>query len=488
MVNVLRVVIGVLAVLLVCVAGRWASAGTAPTAGGRTAPSFPDSPAGRRAEALAAALREGNDAAMRRFATENYAASALAERSAEVRVQAMRPVLADLGRGELVSVEPVGERSIELVFKAAAKPLWVRFRLDLEPAPPRGIVGIRIQAEDQPPAPAVSGPPLSESEALAAITAEAKKRAAAGEFSGVLEVAHDGRSLLSHAEGIAERSSGAPVTADTRFNLGSVDKVFTQLVIRQLAEEGKLDLQEHLIHYLPDYPNRAVAEKVTIQQLLDHASGLGDFFGPRFRAAPKETLRQLADYLPLFVDQPLLFEPGSEQRYSNAGYVVLGLVIERLTAKSYYEAVAERVFAPAGMSHSDFSAVDDPVLNRAEGYTHERAGDAAADGGGAGAGAPLRSNVYTLPARGSSAGGGYSTAGDLLRFTVALRGGRLLKSNPWQRQGGVGFAGGSPGCNASIEDDWDSGYTVIVLSNFDPPSAEDLSRAVRGLLARVQRK
>src|SRR5580693_166477 len=374
MTKLLRIVLGALALLALLVAGR--RVGAAAPAGDPASVRFPDSPAGRRGAALAAALRAGGEEALRRFMAENYAASALAERWPEVRLRSLARVVGVLGHGELASVEPFGERSIELVFKAERRPLWVHFRLDLEPEPPHGVTAIRIRAEDQPPARVASGPPLSEAEALAAIDAAASKRAAAGEFSGVVEVARDGRSLLRRALGVAHRGFGVPVQADTRFNLGSIDKLFTQILVQQLGEQGKLDPREHLIRYLPDFPNRAVAEKVTIQQLLDHTSGLGDIFGERFRATPKARLRKLADYLPLFVDQPLLFEPGSEQRYSNAGYIVLGLVIERVTGKSYYEAVQERVFAPAGMLHSDFSALDDPAPNRAEGYTHQPVGEA----------------------------------------------------------------------------------------------------------------
>ncbi|HVT56953.1 MAG TPA: serine hydrolase domain-containing protein [Thermoanaerobaculia bacterium] len=472
--------------VLLFVVAPWAhalgSSGAAPASAAAAEPALqlPDTAAGRRAAALVAALRAAGEEQLQRFFSENYAASAVAERSAAVRAAAMRQVLADLGHGELASVEAVGERTIELVFKAESRPLWIHFALELEPAPPYAILGMRIRAEDQPPERAASGLALTEEAALAAIAAEAEKRAAAGEFSGVVLVARAGRALLTRALGIAERSFGTPVRGDTRFNLGSINKLFTQVVIQQLAGEGKLDPADRLSRLLPDYPNRAVAEKVSIQQLLDHASGLGDIFGERYAATPKSRLRTLADYLPLFADQPLLFEPGSQQRYSNAGYVVLGLVIERLTGKSYYEAVRERILERAGMGETGSYEVDDPVANRAAGYTREGEG-----GAGEAKSSPLRSNVYTLPARGSSAGGGYSTAADLLRFAGALRAGRLLKPDRWQRNGGIAVAGGSPGCNAVLEDDWLTGYTVIVLSNLDPPSAETLARAVRALLARV---
>jgi D-alanyl-D-alanine carboxypeptidase len=463
-------------------AERPASAAAAESKPTSSPPALPDTPPGRRAAALAAALRDGSEPAMRQFFTDNYAQSALAERPAADRVVTMKRVLRDLGHGTLVAATPVGDREIEVVFKAEGRDLWLHFTLQLEPQAPFGVHAMRVRAEDQPPAvvePA-SQLPLSEAAALEAIGTETDRRAKAGEFSGVVLVARNGEPVLRRAVGLAERSFSAPVTAETRFNLGSINKIFTKVVMQQLAEEGKLDLAAPLQRALPDYPNRAVAEKITLQQLLDHTSGLGDIFGQRYEDTPKSRLRSLQDYLPLFVDRPLEFPPGSQERYSNAGYVVLGLVIEHATGKSYYDAVRERVFARAGMTASESFAIDNLAPQVAMGYTRSTPGD-----GPPSPDAPLRSNLYTLPARGSSAGGGYSTVDDLLRFARALREGRLVKRNSWQASGGLAIAGGSPGVNAALEDDWGRGSTVVVLSNLDPPSAQSLATAARRLLARV---
>src|SRR5207342_3868259 len=96
------------------------------------------------------------------------------------------------------------------------------------------------------------------------------------------------------------------------FNLGSINKVFTQVAVAQLAEQGKLSLSDTIRKHLPDYPS-PVADKITIQQLLTMTSGLGDFFGERYDATPKSRFRTLADFLPLFVNEPLLFEPGTSR-------------------------------------------------------------------------------------------------------------------------------------------------------------------------------
>jgi CubicO group peptidase (beta-lactamase class C family) len=204
-------------------------------------------------------------------------------------------------------------------------------------------------------------------------------------------------------------------------------------------------------------------------------SGIGDFFGPKFDATPKNRIRAIKDYLPLFADQPLKFEPGTSRAYSNGGYIALGAIIEKVTGQSYYDYVREHVFKPAGMENTDSYEVDVVTPNLATGYAR-------------GPNGVRVSNVYTAPARGSSAGGGYSTAEDLLKFTVAMRNNKLLSEAQTKRmlQGGLGIAGGAPGINAELEIDPASGYTIIVLSNYDPPSAANISQQIRKWIASIR--
>ena len=119
---------------------------------------------------------------------------------------------------------------------------------------------------------------------------------------------------LEKAAGKADRERGVANAPATRFNIGSISKAFTQVLIAQLAAEGKLTLEDKLIRHLPDYPDRAIAGKVTLQQLLAHRSGLGDIFNERFTPEAAAALRTLADYLPLLTGKPLEFEPGTAQR------------------------------------------------------------------------------------------------------------------------------------------------------------------------------
>lgn len=287
-------------------------------------------------------------------------------------------------------------------------------------------------------------------------------------FSGVVVVTRDGKPLFQQAYGFANKEHAVPNTLDTKFNLGSINKTFTTVALMQLRDEGKLDFSKTLRTYLPDWPN-AAADQVTIQQLMEHSSGFGDIFGPAYQALPKGKLRTLSDYVPLFIEKPLEFEPGSKRRYSNAGYVTLGLVIEKLSGMSYYDYVRTRIFAPLGMNDTESYEVDAHVPRRATGYTR-RMGDT------------QRANVYSLPGRGSSAGGGYSTAGDLLRFVTGVK--KVLTPQSFQKylgdRPGVAWGGGAPGINAAIA--LEDRYAVIVLSNYDPPSAEEVAKNVRAVL------
>ena len=310
------------------------------------------------------------------------------------------------------------------------------------------------------------------------VVAAVDKAAAEDRFSGVVLLAKDGNPVMTKAWGYADPAKTTPNRTDTKFNLGSINKFFTKVAIGQLAAAGKLSLNDTIRKHLPDYPSPA-ADKITIEQLIEHRSGLGDIFGEKFMGSHAK-LRSLADYEPLFANEPLQFEPGTQQKYSNAGYVVLGLIIERISGQSYYDYVRDHITKPLGMSDTASYAIDENVPNRAIGLTKR------------GPDGPLlerRANTNTLPARGSSAGGGYSTAADLLRFANALNAGKLLPerwtnwvfTNDLDGKGrNLGIAGGSPGVNALVE--IEPPYTLVVLSNFDPPSAEQIGQAVRPLL------
>jgi D-alanyl-D-alanine carboxypeptidase len=192
---------------------------------------------------------------------------------------------------------------------------------------------------------------------------------ATGQFSGAVLIAKDGVPVYIAAYGLASRSPDVPNQTDTRFNLGSMNKMLTAVAILQLVEQGQLSLDSRISDYWPDYANQEVARKVTIHHLLVHTSGMGDCFEGDFFTTPKDQLRTVEGYLPLFVDDALQFEPGTQFAYSNEGYIVLGLIIEKVTGQSYWDYVRENVYRPGGMSHTAAYELDTEVVNRAIGYT-----------------------------------------------------------------------------------------------------------------------
>jgi D-alanyl-D-alanine carboxypeptidase len=317
-------------------------------------------------------------------------------------------------------------------------------------------VGVRAQ----PPS------PVPEGELVRRMGAALDILAASGDFSGVVILARGGRPVFQHAYGLADRAAQRENTVETAFNLGSINKVFTQIAIRQLADAGKLNVDSTLATYWPDYPNAEVARRVTIRQLLQHRSGVGGNIFAAPAGGRRHDVRHNRDYLQLFVNEPLQFEPGNRQQYSNAGYVVLGMLVERLSGEDYYDYVRRHVYEPAGMTRTAAWTVDSLPPNTALGYTTRGEGQEPG---------PARANTELLPGRGSSAGGGYSTAADLVRFLQALREGKVPGGPP----PGIGAAGGAPGLNALIEGDLPGGYDLVVMANLDPPAAERVGRIIR---------
>jgi D-alanyl-D-alanine carboxypeptidase len=333
---------------------------------------------------------------------------------------------------------------------------------------PIALLGSAISAQQPlPRAQTLRPAPISQGELVRRLSSSVDSLAKAGAFSGVAVLAKDGAPVFQRASGMADRERSIPNNLETAFNLGSINKVFTQIAILQLTAAGTLNLDSTLAVYWPDYPNKAVANKITIRQLMRHTSGIGGNIFASPIGGTRNDVRTLKDYLALFVNEPLQFEPGTSNAYSNAGYVVLGLLIERLSGQDYYTYVRDHIFEPANMTRTGSFFVDSLPLNTAIGYTTGNENAAP--------GMPLHSNARELPGRGSSAGGGYSTAEDLLKFLKALREHRIPNGLP----AGLGVAGGSGGINGVVEGNLPGGYDLVVLANLDPPAAERVARMTR---------
>jgi D-alanyl-D-alanine carboxypeptidase len=322
---------------------------------------------------------------------------------------------------------------------------------------------------------------MTQAQAVAALSDHAQQRARADEFAGAVLVARHGKVLFQEAWGRADRKAGTANTLATRFRIGSMNKMFTAVAILQLVESHKLALDDPIGKHLPNYPNKEVAAKVTVRHLLTHTGGTGDIFGPEFEEHRLQ-LREHRDYLKLYGRRGLTQEPGTRFEYSNYGFVLLGALIEHVTGGSYDDYVGDHVFRRAGMRSTSALPESVVVPDRAVGYLRSSPGS------------DWVPNTDTLPWRGTAAGGGYSTVGDLLRFAQALESGTLISkatlaeaTRPHLQQYGYGFGvqgqgrlgsyghgGGAPGMNGELRIFPQLGYVVVSLSNLDPPAASEL--------------
>jgi D-alanyl-D-alanine carboxypeptidase len=326
---------------------------------------------------------------------------------------------------------------------------------------------------------------LGGNELIVALRKRVDAEVAADRFAGALLVAKDGKPVFEQAYGMADREDHVPNTLKTRFRIGSMNKVFTAVATLQLVAAGKLGLDDPLGKYLTDYPNKEAASKVTIRHLLTHMGGTGDFFGPEFDQHRLE-LRTHEDYVKLFGSRPLKFEPGSRWEYSNYGFLILGAVIDKVSGQNYYDCVRDHVYEPSGMGSTGSEPEDETVPDRSVGYTKFRSSN-------------WQRNTDFLPYRGASAGGGYTTVGDLLRFANALQEHKLLDAHYTEmlttgKEGTpgksyafgfgdrvlngnrcFGHPGGSPGMNGEPAVCPGAGYVVVALANLDPPAAQRIT-------------
>ncbi len=298
-----------------------------------------------------------------------------------------------------------------------------------------------------------------------------------GKYSGCVLIAKDEEILLKKAYGYANIAHRVPNTTETKFGTASMGKMFTAIAVMQLKEKGVLRLDETVGEILPEYPNKTVRDRVTVHQLLTHTSGLTDFFNTEFEFKAKHTVRTLEDYFSIFRNDSLLFSPGTKYSYSNAGYIVLGMLIEKLTGETYYDYVREHIFKPAHMNNTDYYETDSSIDNLAEGYIKKTENGI------------WKTSVYMKGARGSSAGGAYTTVTDLLRFSKALKNNLLITKeslelmltktdnnaygygfnlNTFNQTEVYGHNGGAHGVSAELDIYKKPEYVVVTLSNRGP--------------------
>lgn len=341
--------------------------------------------------------------------------------------------------------------------------------------------------------------PLTLKQAVEELDSYAKRMAKRDAFSGSVLLAKGEEVLFKAAYGMASKRFEVANNVETKFNLGSMNKMFTSVAIMQLVEAGKLSLNDKLSKFADDtWLPKDITDKIEIRHLLTHASGLGSYFNSTYRDASKAKFRILDDYKPLVKDETLRFEPGTDNRYSNTGMLMLGVVIEAVSGQDYFSYIQDNIYDRAGMKHSNSYEMDQPVPNLAIGYGPARDNPYG-----------WQNNLYSHVLKGGPAGGGFSTVTDLHRFAMALTQYKLLSEalteelyspkpdlhspnygygfgvsgSPENRI--VGHRGGFIGISANLDVYLDEGYVSAVLSNYSFGS-EAVEMKIQDLLERVE--
>ena len=268
-----------------------------------------------------------------------------------------------------------------------------------------------------------------------------------GLFSGLVIISHDGKEFYSRQYGFADWGTQKTIDTTTLFNIGSLNKQFTEEIVHQLVKEKKLSYDSPLSRYVNLFPV-AIGNKITIQQLLDMKAGLGDYLrDPGFNKIRFQDF-SIDDVLDIIKKEPLLFEPGSNREYSNSGYVVLGAVIEKVTGKTYEQNVTERIASPLGLKNIFYTKAEkEKHIERASGTTidfegHKRSIDDVSNS--------------------TPAGGIYTNGPELLKFAEA----KLRSALPSEKKYGSGmFAGGTPLWNSVLYYNEKNGYAFVIMAN-----------------------
>jgi CubicO group peptidase (beta-lactamase class C family) len=452
------------------------------TAAGQTPAA--ETPAARRASELLDLIEGGNREAFQRYVQSSYTGE-FARMPLQVHVDFLLN-MQDRARGIAARrIESLAATEARAAMRSRATGDWVAFRVRVEPEPPYGIIGIGMAPLGEEERAARSA---TEAEAAAALERYLEVLAGADLFSGAVLVARGDDVLLRGAWGPASRDFDVPNRVDTKFNLGSMNKMFTAVAIAQLVEQGLLRWDSPVGDFLPGFPTPDAAATIRIHHLLTHTSGLGSYFNRAFQESSRTRWRSVAQMMELTDGEVPEFEPGTRWRYSNTGFLVLGRIIEIVTGQDYHDYVREHIARPAGMVATDAYELDQVNPNLAVGYEKVFTAD----------GVAYRNNVFEHVIRGGPAGGGYSTVEDLHRFARALQTGRLVQPatfalmvapkpelaspaygygfgiNP---DGSIGHTGGFSGISSALAFHADTGHVVVVLSNLGRASGPVVRRA-----------
>jgi D-alanyl-D-alanine carboxypeptidase len=461
-----------------------------------TTTALPDTPVGKLGGELISHINQDTPVTIRQWALTILSSAIPADDKSDF-VASLASAARDSGGVSITDVrnDPL-HGLVEVAVKARRTGRWALFVLAADPTHPDKLGQASVFPMDDP-AVYESWPRgvVSHAEMTRLIHIALDSLVRTSDFSGCVTVLDGSEKVFDECRGLAERRFGVPVNHQTKFHIGSMDKMFTAVAIAQLVETGKLSWNTTLAELLPEYPDHEAARKITVWQLLHHTAGLGDFLVPEFFQS-REKFVDPVDYLDLIARQPKVGEPGKDWNYSNAGYILLGRIIENVSGENYFKYIQRNVFAPAGMSASGFDTVEDVTPGLAVGYFQE--GPLATE---------WKADWMKTGFKGGPAGGGYSTNTDLLRFATALREGKLVKAATLTKMfddavpagpGGYaagfgdrlshgrhirGHAGSIEGTDANLAIVWGTNAAVALTSNEGKSQTWMLAEFIADLLA-----
>jgi len=306
-------------------------------------------------------------------------------------------------------------------------------------------------------------------------------------FNGSVLVTKDGLVLLQKGYGYKNVEARQDNDVNTIFQIGSVTKQFTAAVILKMVEQGKLNLQEKLSKYYPDFKD---GDKITIEHLLTHRSGIWSYTDDEtFMRGPVYSPKTEKELMAMFMSKPLEFEPGNKFNYSNSGYVVLGYIIQKVSGKPYEQMVRQLIFEPLQMTHSGFDFANLKTTNKAIGYAGIT-------------GVSAQPSLMVDSTVSYAAGSMYTTVNDLLAWDKSLQTEKILSKSSLTnaftpRLSNYGFGlvvdtvygyrrishnGGIPGFLSANSTVPEMGISIIMLSNADNSKIGDLENDVQKIL------
>lgn len=300
-------------------------------------------------------------------------------------------------------------------------------------------------------------------------------------FTGTVALYHSDRVVYQQSYGYADVDGGRPITADTPIRIGSINKHYTAALVLRLIQRGVFELDDPLAKFDLGFPDE-IAQNITVRHLLSHRSGFEDLFTEEYFNTYR-SLTTIDDKLPLLMDRPLMFEPGTDQQYSNYGYIVLGAIVERTTGESFQQVLDAEILAPIA-AHNTYYALTEDVKDKALSYTYTWTG--------------LKEDVTHRLENITPDGGMYASAGDLVKFYSALYYSDILINDRMKAIMMSGYRdtdrswseianspesirlayGGGPGVSAAVELHLRDRLFIVVLANTDTLVAEKISQRI----------